>query len=179
MPEPSTVQLGTHRYVVVPQRQARLARAIPAVFDGMGSQDAGANGLLSMLTERTYDLLRVFIPDLMPRWEWDGYADESAAATDAYDEAADRSPTVVETQAALGKCLEVNGIDRFKLLGNFISPELVRAVLSQQMVDTLIPARSLNSPAQNGAPASTTSGATSPTSDGLAVAASGDGLSPA
>jgi len=163
MPEPHpTVQLGAHRYVVVAQRQARLRRQVPAVFAGAGTTDA--RDLLTMLSDRAYELLRVFIPDVMPKWEYDGYAGEEAAFNDHYDELADQSPTHRQVQDALAVCLEVNGIDRFKLLGNVVSPELIRALMSQRLADLAI-GNSPSLPAPSGEPPSTTSSPTSPTPD--------------
>lgn len=163
MPEPHpTVQLGSHRYVVVAQRQARLRRQVPAVFAGVGAADAG--DLLTMLSDRAYDLLRVFIPDVMPKWEYDGYRSEQAAEADDYDDASDTSPTHKQVQDALAVCLEVNGIDKFRLLGNVVSPELIRALMTQRLADLTL-GNSPSLPAPNGAPPSTTTSPTSPTPD--------------
>lgn len=160
MPDPHpTVQLGAHRYVVVPQRQARLKRQVPAIFAGLGTGDA--RDVLSVLSDRAYDLLRVFIPDVMPKWEYDGYRSESAADSDTYDEDADQSPTHKQVQDALGVCLEVNGIDKFRLLGNVISPDLIRALMTQRVADLAI-GNSPSLPAPNGEPPSMTSSATTP-----------------
>lgn len=120
-----TVTLGDHKFVVTPQRHARLRRYL------------GANDLRLLVSgnygHEAYKLLTFLIPTIdpaapynrdngggMPEWEFEGYKSEEAWKNDDYDEAADRSPTTAEIVEAFNTCLNVNGWDKLGKIGEMV-----------------------------------------------------------
>src|SRR5262245_33000881 len=83
--------------------------------------------VLDLFQGRIYELLQVFIPDLMERWEFEGYASESAMQADDYDEEADRSPDVPQLTDAFRVIAVVNDFSWMGALKNFLGPDLIRA----------------------------------------------------
>lgn len=65
------VKLGARDYRLVPQKMGRISRRLTAVFSLLDDDLAP-----DTVTDRLYDGLEVFIPDLAPRWELAGYASE-------------------------------------------------------------------------------------------------------
>ena len=125
------VELGAHSYRIVPQRTGYLKRKLGAFVGGLeewsNADIEGAGDLWSLLEDRAYELLAILIPDLMPRWEFEGFASQTAADEDQYDEEADRSPTMPQIKTAFVSALQVNDFDWLKHLKNFIGPDLLRA----------------------------------------------------
>ena len=171
------VVLGDHQYHPVAQRFGRIKKNLGSemagltdlAFDGIG--DFIGQGL-----ERAHRVLQVFIPDLMPVWEFCGYASREAWEDPEQEEADDVGPTFPEVADAFSVVMKVNRFDLFKQLGNVVSPELIRAYLNQQVAENLGRTRSLESSSSTSGPdtPSTTSGTTSPTE-----ASSGASPSPA
>jgi hypothetical protein len=121
------IRLGEHDYRVQPQRHAYLKRELRGFAEGLSDlQDIGVEDVLDLGTDQLYALLAVMIPDLMPKWEWDGYVDPGAAERDEYDREADRSPTAPEIKAALSAAIKVNEFDWVGQLKNFVGPDLIR-----------------------------------------------------
>lgn len=136
----ATVRLGDKTYEVVAQRKARLRRRLPQAFSlDQASLDAeaGWSGLLDLLDKNSYSLLKVFIPDIMPEWEFNGFSSEADWKADRYQEDADHSPTWPQVTEAARICAEINGLDLVKHLKNLVSPELIRAFLTSQVADFL------------------------------------------
>jgi hypothetical protein len=192
------VQLGldergevTHTYRVVEQRQARVLRRLfssKGVFADfetlLGELDFDATNafdtLYGVVGGKAYDVLAVFIPEIMPRWEFDGFASETAAEEDRYDEQADRSPSHPQVVQAFQTCIDVNGLRWVSRLGKLLPTEqiqaLVAATLANQTSKLLSEGDSVTSPSQNGESESTISGTTLPTPGPPAISASpGDG----
>lgn len=182
MPQPQSrpVKLGEHDYVVFPQKIGylmnklgpRLQEAIEAEIDGVG----GAN----MVGVKAHDVLKVFIPDLMPVWEFCGFASEEAMliGQDAYDEDADKSPSAPEVRAAFTASSDVNGgeiLSHLKALAGAMAPEVkqkltsfIAAKLAEQGTKTSrspISAPSPTSPSTSGDSGSTSSSTPPPMSE--------------
>ncbi len=122
------VQLGEHEYTVHPQRHAYLRHRLGAEIESLGESDLVADGnLLDQVLEKAYDLLALFIPELMPRWEFEGYGTPSAFEAQEYDEAADRSPTPDQIIGAFEAALRVNRLDLVKHLKAWVGEEYLRA----------------------------------------------------
>lgn len=168
---------ATHTYQVVPQRQARVLRKLfdkggvfsdPAELTDALQSDVSFDGLYETVGGKLYEVLRVFIPDLMPRWEFDGYASEAAAAEGRYDEQADRSPTHPQVIEALRVSIEINGARWIRKLGKVLNPDLLRAQLNAELASRVSASRnqdgsSASLPPQNGESTPTSSGMSAPT----------------
>jgi len=171
------IQLGEHEYRVQPQRHAYLKRELRKFVENLSSLgETAVDDLLDVGTDQVYKLLAVLIPDLMPKWEWDGYGTPQAAERDEYHQEADRSPTAPEIKGALQAAVQVNEFDWVGQLKNFIGPDLIRAQIRtalaqraaeaahQRQMKMESPQPSMSSPPQNGESAPTTSGTSAPTS---------------
>ena len=173
-----TVALGGNEYRVIPQRQARLYRKLfseKGVFDleslGELTAEADAASIYELASGRLYEVLHVFIPDLMPRWEFEGFASEQDAEQDNYMESADRSPTHPEVLAALQACVTVNGLKWVSKLKDFLDVRLIRATISQRLAQAVTAQQeaqsngegSLSLPPESGISDPTPSGTTEPT----------------
>lgn len=194
------VKLGEHEFRVVAQRHSRLTRRLfgkEGVFSTVEQLtdalelDATGTGLYELLTGtlggKVYELLCVFIPGekpgepFMPRWEWDGYASQTAADADQYDEEASREPTIPEIKTALVAAMQVNDLDWLGKIKDLIDPKLLRNQVNLMLARATDPtatdqpealdrgASSLSSPPLNGASDPTTSGTTPPTPEPVAV----------
>jgi len=170
VPEASTspeVHIGDYDYLVVPQRigrlKKRLGRAIGDIESLAGDSVAE---FVDQGLERAHEVLKVFIPDLMPLHEFCGYRSEAAMEADE-DEDGEFGPTLPDIVHAFEVVMQVNRLDLLGHLRSVISPELIRAYVSGQVADTLrggATSDSPSSPSTPGASASTTSGTTPPTS---------------
>lgn len=148
-----TVRIGDHVIPVVAQRHARLRRLLSAEdFEKIMSADYASE---------SYRVLSILIPELpraIPLWEWEGYGSQDAMDRDEYVEDADQSPTTAEIVDAFETALMVSGADR---LGKIVN--LVQAgVESQKAMSAQTPSLP-DSPGSNGESASTSTGASSPT----------------
>lgn len=176
------VELGEHEYRIVPQRQARLYRKLFGPkgvvqelqnMDSLFGEESSFDSFFSVISDRLYAVLLVFIPDLMPEWEFEGYGSPTAAENDEYDDEGDRSPTHPQVIEALQTAVQVNGIGWVKKLSGFFDPAMVRAALTtyiaQQVraqaetsaTETGTESRSL--PPTNGESRQTSSGTSDPT----------------
>lgn len=184
------VSLGGTDFIVVPQRQARLTRrlfgaeGVFSSFDELATatgEEASFDSFYELIAGRVFDVLCVFIPHpdggdkpFMPRWQFDGYASQTAADQDQYDEEADRSPTVPEIQEALRAAVQVNGLSWLSKIKNFVDPTVVKnqvtlavarmGTAAQEAAGTS--PRSLNSPSASGESDPTTSGTSDQTTPG-------------
>lgn len=107
------VELGEHRYAVVPQKLGRLRHSLREAFrgsdveveDGVAVLESETpSDLVSSLGDQAHKLLSVFIPGLMPEWEWQGYPSEDAyrrrvAADRAGEAALERVREALEARA--------------------------------------------------------------------------------
>jgi hypothetical protein len=118
------VALGAHTYTVRPQKLGylihklgpNLQEALTAEIDGLdGAELAGA---------KARDVLAVFIPDLMPVWEWLGFASEEAMKAKVYDSERDHSPEPLQVKMAFKAASNVNGGEVFGHLKALIGPVL-------------------------------------------------------
>lgn len=138
-----TVNLGGHEYRVVEQRLGRIERKLRVIFEVFGSGDI--EGAAGVDTATLHEALRVFIPDLMPEWEFRGYPSEAAFERvkagepregDHGDADTDHSPTVPEIIAACEAVYTVNGGDRLaRFFGKFVKPEVLKATISARLAD--------------------------------------------
>jgi len=164
------LELGDYEYVLVPQRWGYLQAKLPKAASGLDNLDPGdMNDLIGMLGRRAYHVLKVFIPSLMPEYEFMGYPSQEKMDAGEYDEAHDKSPDPGQVIDAFEAAAKVNRIDLVKHLGKLIGPELIRAwlagILRQNLEnrDTRLSEHSSAEPIP--ATPSTTSGTNGPTSN--------------
>lgn len=181
----------THTYYLLPQRHAKLLRRLlgkKGVFssfeefaDLSRADDDGEvdfEKFLHVSEGKLYEVLSVFIPDLMPRWEFEGFGSEKHMADDEYDEGMDRSPTGPQIEDAFQAAIQVNGLKWVKKLTGFFDPAIVRAEANaglarwlrenarpaidgkaeEKTTETKSSGRSASSPPPNGGSAPTSSG---------------------
>lgn len=142
-------------------------------------------GLITASEGKLYDLLSVFIPNLMPRWEFEGYGSEGHYERDEYVDELDRSPSVPQINTAFETAVQVNGLRWVKKVLGFFDSKMLRAEANlalqrgfgvmRENMDTILAtpgqakeisptgSDSPSSPVGNGASASTSSGTTDPT----------------
>lgn len=160
------VALGEHEYTVHPQRHAYLRHRLGDELGRLGDVEAVADeNLLDQVTQKAYEFLSVFIPDIMPRWEFEGYGSPSSFEAREYDEAADRSPSPDQIIGAFEMALRVNRLDLVKHLKAWIGEDYLRAqiqvalgTLTQKALES-----SETSASENGASVSPSSTTPDPT----------------
>lgn len=170
------IELGEHSYRVVPQRQARLLRRLfgpEGVFGSLDeltdelTENTSFSSLYEMVGGRMYEVLKVFIPDLMPRWEFDGYGSQGHADQDEYNEDMDRSPTHPELLEALDAAIKVNGLTWLRRLQNFFDPNLLRAQINATLARAATEARGRISTSPTSPSSPPPSGESAPTNSGM------------
>lgn len=165
------IALGRHTYTVIAQRHAYLQRTLGPKVAELGELDVNAGNAATAVAGGLHSTLSIFIPDLMPEWEWNGYASPTAADADDYDAEADNSPTVDQMVIAVEAVAEVNRLDLLKHLKGLVGPDFRKAIwaraeveLTQFIASTGEPA-SERSPSQSGESPSMNGGTSDPTED--------------
>jgi len=157
------VSLGEQTYHVVPQRIGYLRTKFGVVLQGLDTTDLATGNILEFLGDRAYGVLAVFIPDIMPKYEFLGFATLEALEADEYNPDYDKSPSATQIKEALLKGAEVNEIDLLKHLGKLIGPELLQTWVQTLMIDSM-KASLQTSVEPNGDTTGTMSGLSSPIS---------------
>lgn len=134
-------KLGEHTYPVYAQRHAYLMNKLgkqAAALASLGEGDSlsSVDNAVSMLGERVYGILKVLIPQLMPEYEFRGYATVEAMEKDEYQEEYDKSPSVPEVIDAVQLCLKVNRLDLAAHLGKIVDLDMVRAFVNSQLANS-------------------------------------------
>lgn len=162
------IQLGEHSYTLVPQRHAYLQHKLGEKLGSLGDVEpiAGA-AMLGQLTGQVYELLKVFIPNLMPRWEFEGFGSPGAMEEGKYEEEADRSPTPDQIITAFEMAMKINRLDLVKHLKEIVGTDFLVAQMRVMIGEATAKALdgSQTSPSPNGESALTTSTPSSPTSE--------------
>jgi hypothetical protein len=157
------VVLGDTSYVIVPQRIGYLRSRIGVVLMGIMDLEVTGDNVVDALGSKVFGVLQVFIPDLMPEWEFQGFATREAMEKNEYNPEYDKSPTPTQIKRALMSAAEVNEIDLLKHLGKLIGPDLIRSWLAGALADSM-QENSPKLPPTNGASSGTTSPTSVPTS---------------
>jgi hypothetical protein len=158
------VVLGDYEYHVVPQRIGYLRSKFGIALQGLDTATLSSSNVVEFLGDRVHAVLAVFIPDLMPKYEFLGYATQEALDQDDYNEEYDHSPSSTQIKEALLAGAEVNEIDLLKHLGKLIGPDLVKTWAQTVMIDSM-KATLQTSAESNGDTPGTTSGLSGPTSE--------------
>jgi hypothetical protein len=157
------VVLGDREYHVIPQRIGYLRSRFGVALAGIDTTELSSGSVVEFLGERVYAVLNVFIPDLMPKYEFLGFRTEEALEADEYEPVHDHSPSPTQVKAALLLGAEINEIDLLKHLGKLIGPELLQTWAQTVMIDSM-KASLQTSVGPSGDTPGTTSGLSSPTS---------------
>lgn len=149
------VVLGEHTYTPSPQKAGYIEHVlwpgVQEVFsaaagetptEGEVSVDSGNGSAFTLLRERAYDLLKLFMPDdpkdpsgdLMPKFEFLGYGSEEAYVERRYVEADDTGPTIPEIGDAIEFCLTLNGGKVADYLKVLVAPERLTQLFSPAVV---------------------------------------------
>jgi len=167
------VSLGDYTHTVVPQRIGRLKKRLGRAMGDLQNLNAGSlEAFVDEGLERAHAILAVFIPDLMPLYEFCGYRSQAAMEDDADDDEGEYGPTLPDIVAAFEVVMRVNRLDLLGHLRSVISPTLMRAYVSEAIADSLRASdplgRTSSSPSTSSTPGPdtplTTSGTTLPTS---------------
>lgn len=154
---PTTITLGAHKYTVVAQPLAYLEMELGDVFarlsgvavpddlagvvvdpDGAPADKPAARQGFGEIAGPGYDILAVFIPDLMPEHEFRGYASQESFQADLRDrESARLAPTVPQIVDAFDAVFKVNRLDVIKHLGKVIDPKLIQAFMKTAIGDSV------------------------------------------
>ena len=132
------VQLGDHTYPVYPQRVGYLRNRLAKFADRL--QGGVEAGVIEWLASQGYEVVRIFIPKLMPRHEFEGFESQEAMEAGDYDEDKDRSPDFPQIVNAVRVASSVNNLDLFSHLGKLVDAEtrsaLVAMALTRSMAST-------------------------------------------
>ena len=158
---PQDVTLGKHTYTVEEQPIGWLENQLGDKLELLANVDLEKGNLIGQLGSQAYTVLKIFLPELMPEWEWRGYASREAFEKGEYDRAADNSPGAGEIKRALAAAISENG-DLGATVGNVLGPELIRALL-RQAISTQLFGKQPSLPQPNGASDPTSSGTDGPT----------------
>lgn len=166
------VTLGEQSYLVSPQRIGYLRSKLGVFFNQLstGGLDFSDGDVINTLGEKVHDVLKVFIPDLMPAWEFHGYATEEDWREGRYDDRYDKSPSPPQVRAAFTAVMEVNELDLLKHLGKIVDLELLRTEISERVSEAMLTASQqaqseMSSALPTADTPSMTSGTSGPTSD--------------
>lgn len=184
------VQLGRYVYEVCEQ-------ALPLIEDALGewfqtlTEGGAPNGenlnLGSFVSLKAYTLLQAFIGDLMPWYEFRGYASEQAMKNGERDRTlAARAPSGPQVRRALDAGFRVNGIDIWNDVKKLVDPTVAQTVLGEgvlRLMETLGQGSPKPSaPTTAGTDSKTSTDQPSPASDGSGestIEGSGSPSSPA
>ena len=135
----TAVALGEQSYAVIPQKIGRLRSRLGVELRNLETltqmgEDASFDGLIGSSLERAHGILEVFIPDLMPLHEFCGFSTREAYDAQDYHEASDHGPDLTQLRVAFDTCMKVNSLDLLGHLKNVFGPDLIRAVVQEQVL---------------------------------------------
>lgn len=175
--KPQKIKLGAHDYTVRPQPIGYLMNSLgPELQAALESQVEGIEGA-RWLGAKAHEVLRVFIPELMPLHEFLGFASEETMLAKQYEREHDRSPDAPQVKGAFKAVKTVNGgevLDALKaVLGPAVTQKLSGFILTKVTESGALDealnsisatsAPSPTSPSTSGESESTSSSPTSPT----------------
>ncbi len=157
MRKPIEITLGAHKYRVEEQpapylemelvefaekvRGVKTADDLAGIVieqDGTPADMPRARQGFGQIAGPAYDVLRVFIPDLMPEWEFRGFASQEAFDAGLRDKTAARlGPTFPQIKRAFEAAFLINELDVLKHLGKVIPPDLIQAFAKQAIGDSV------------------------------------------
>ena len=127
------VTLGEKQYVMLPQPIGHLRSQLGVALGNIDNIELDADNVLDMLTDKAYAVLKVFQPDLMPEYEFNGYATNEDFEAKKYNREYDKSPTPRQIKKAFKAAAELNEIDLLKHLGKILGPDLIRGLVGEAL----------------------------------------------
>jgi hypothetical protein len=164
------VTLGAHEVDVYAQRHAYLTNKLAGFFQELTAADVDATNaadVVTLLGDRTYDLLGVVLPQYTkrcPKYEFAGYGSQEAYEHGDYVEELDKSPSFPEMVNAFEVAAQVNRFDVLKVLGKVFDANMLKTWVNSQIADAILTSSASLPATSDGSPGSTSSGAKSPTS---------------
>lgn len=149
-PKTMDITLGAHKYKVEEQPAPYLEMELELFRDTLRGGVSSGEDLADLVIEQdgtpatlppgrrgfgqvagpAYDVLLVFIPDLMPEWEFRGFANKEAFEAGVRDrESARLGPTFPQIKRAFEAAFLVNEIDAVKHLGKFLPKGLLESYI--------------------------------------------------
>jgi hypothetical protein len=165
------IKLGAREYTVRPQKVGYLIHHLGPDLQSALTADIDVENPGEVLGVKARDVLAVFIPDLMPGYEFVGFSSQEAMDAGEYDPDGDRSPEPLQVEHAFKVASDVNGGQVFSHLKGLIGPKLwesARAFMAAKLTEeggplSKISTSSQTSPSTNGDSGSTSSTTTPPT----------------
>jgi hypothetical protein len=134
-PEKEAVHIGRFIYEIVEQPLPLIEVALGEWFATLTESggDVESLSLGSFVTSKAYNLLKAFIPELMPFHEFRGYASAAAlAASEPRDpETARNAPTGKQVRKALSAGFRINGIDIWNDVTKLLDPTVAQTILGE------------------------------------------------
>lgn len=140
MSEPTTIELGEESYTLKARPMPRVVRALFGLQGQLGSLDDGADlsdagAVVAVLGDQAHAFLRIFIPDLMPAWKFEGFASQGAKDAGEVDEQAEeKAPTFPQVLEAVEAIFRVNGGERLKQIVGKLLGETAADLMRRRMV---------------------------------------------
>jgi hypothetical protein len=155
------VTLGAREYRVVPQGIGRIRRKLVALIDLVD----GLEGVSGEIDSELHELLKTFIPDIVPLHELLGYDTAEAYREGGEPEGAIAEATLPQILDALETVYKVNGADRLVRLGKGLGgTDLIKTLIRREVANWALE-RSPSLPAPSGESDSTSSTTTDPASE--------------
>jgi hypothetical protein len=161
------VTLGQHEYAMLPQPLGYLRSQLGLALGNLENIDIEANSVVGLLTERGYAILKVFIPEFMPEWEFNGFPTKEAWQSNQYDREYDHSPTPKEIKKAFIAGAELNEIDLLKHLGKVIGPDLLKGLVVEALQKSMKESGSSSTSSAPSTPPSTPESSSTPSPTSL------------
>lgn len=155
-----TVTLMGVEVPVVPQPWPRIATGVKRYGDKLS---ADSTFTVARLGNESYDALTIFVPEVerrIPRYRWMGFdtLEQAERSTDEYGDHG--GPTIPEIANAFRVAFSVNGSDVLAGLGKLVDPQVLQALVSGALEETVKSYYSTSRSA-SGEPASTSGSAPS------------------
>jgi hypothetical protein len=158
------VRLGEHDYAVYPQKIGYLENKLGRFIEALtGDSATSTDSIVDFLGDKAYDVLHVFLPRLMPEYEFRGYRSQEAFDARDYDPEGDASPSFPEIVEAMQTCMRVNRFDLFGHLGKLVDEETRGALVAMAVARSTGGLSPTESSTTTPPTTSTDSGTTAPT----------------
>lgn len=131
------VKLGEHSYDVVPQKWGYLRTRLGGVFSALAESNTDGVNAADLVGGRAHDVLKVFIPNLMPSYEWHGYPTQEAMDAGDYSDEYDKSPTPDEIVLAFQVVMRANRLDLLGKLKDLVDPQMIRAYVNKAVAEAV------------------------------------------
>lgn len=131
------VILGDRTYEMWPQQIGHLRSGLGVALGNIADLELTGGNVINMLGEKVHATLKVFIPDLVSEWEFQGFATKEALEKDDYNPEYDNSPTPGQIKEAFQVASRLNEVDLLKHLGKLIGPDLIRPYIAGLMAESL------------------------------------------